>query len=1770
MRGLLTPRSPAAPEKGVLDLVLLVESRDYRKASLTSLFEAAFRATKKTPALRTEALEKLAALSAAQPHDYSVEIAVTLATLIEAKPDAARAVERLVEFTEATPLETLPAGTRANSRQRAEAFQQVALWLVARECLKQDALRALGEKLAARAAAGARRQLDQSYPIAILREWGQSELDRGDAQSAEARFSEMIDVVLPPPRKSAAVKTASGPAQKASARPATSSQAVTTEQFQQAVDIARLAAEKKMTALSLRAVRKALRGGPPIPSNDNSRERRIIAYSPSGDPISSEPASIETALAGVVRVWRKERASSEEIYNVLIEAVLPEARSEEVFLYSRQDQATGNQSSIGRLLAKAAVEAGQVEDLRRRALARAGQPLGELPAKVLLAHLAIESNDGARAVESLNELSKRLQKDTLQTTAELIGSVAMSAIDHKDLAAAALPLLERAAKNLGANSRFDQAQALLLRIVRFDLEAHDEPAARKVFEQIVDLAQKLPSRNADYYRSQQSQRLAQEYARAGWAADCLAELGKYFDTIPANPRFPAGDPTSPVLVPLARLLLDLPAEKRYETLKNWTLPTKARRSVRFATAEMPQFAPPAAFGRIPRPDGSTVSTAGLLIDAARQSGKLEELSAEIDALAKEKVENADALRLLVALARGQSATIEGELKQHLAEIEKRATEQPAQPIGPRYYPDFEQTASQVRSFDLLLARACLADPKAAAVGERMMRVLLGHAERTHNLPASAQALEALISVEALRMGAPDVTKSTGLPHWINATAGSVWAAQDGHVAHLVARSMSPSSLLLFDCPLAGTFEFSVDAYHGASREGNVGYAGLTFAPNGSDGNSGVWPIGAHERIYRVAEGTATEEFNRFTVQVAPGKVRCLVNGQLYYEDPDPAPTSPWLMLASAVGQRPAYRNFQVTGAPEVLREVPLSQGDSLGGWSSHIYPSQLPTPLSAREPEPEEGRRRYNSFGQPEPSEPPVYDWQAKNGEILGRKLDDDARDPVPSNLTYFRPLLAGETVRYEFFYHPGEFHVHPSLGRLAFLLETDGVRLHWLCDAAQDDWTGLAPDNALDEPAMRRGPNKLPLKADEWNTLQMAINDETLALELNGQVVYQRKLDEGGERMFGLFHYRDKTAARVRNVVLSGNWRRRFENLSEISFAAQGASAADGRARRTLIGEQVFGKSAGLVLRRVRELPPAERYRQLADWVLPGEARSVFQLAGEFTLLDAPSTIAAAPDGRRVLLGTRLDSPALELVKAAQEVGKIDELAERIEKADIPQGREFDERCRRALLTVVRVAQHRDADAEGLLRSFPELVQKLPVDAEGWERWPEYIAATAAASRPTLRAAALAIFDAQIAGIEASVKQKRPFSDRDEWSRIVRNARARLAVSDLPSAARRPFGSGPDLANWTPVAWAAADNRVTTRGVPHWTVQDGTLWHYPGYQQDDLYLRSPLVGDFELNCELTSFGWRESRIQYGGLRCDLHDTLKSFDLQALGRPARKMPIEPPLGELGDWYRYRLVVKDETYTAYVNDRKLCAEPLAVNFDPWLMVSAPYENTAGLRNLRLSGNPRVPDRLDIGSGFTLAGWRSDYPGLNWEKRGEEIYDAGKRPEPVENQPATPRRFPERALHYHRPLVEDGEVEYEFYYAPGKALVHPLLDRIAFLLEPDHVHIHRLTGAGYERSELKFDNVSDEPDNRRGPAKLPLKENAWNRAKLAVAGDTVSVSLNGVEVYQRRIESTNQRTFGLFHYADETEARVRNIQYRGNWPKQLPTQPDWLATGKAGSP
>ncbi len=197
IRELLKPPEDVKAAGPALDLLLIVQPREINRARLDSMLASALGKAANTPELMAEVKAGLADLAKNRPQDVPVHVAAALIAFNQGKVESINdTVQRLMGVIEALPLEELPPNTRANSRQRAEASKQVGLWLVARECFKKEELRPLGEKLAARALETARRQADNTYALAVLREWGDIDLKRGDKKAAEQRWTQMLEVVL--------------------------------------------------------------------------------------------------------------------------------------------------------------------------------------------------------------------------------------------------------------------------------------------------------------------------------------------------------------------------------------------------------------------------------------------------------------------------------------------------------------------------------------------------------------------------------------------------------------------------------------------------------------------------------------------------------------------------------------------------------------------------------------------------------------------------------------------------------------------------------------------------------------------------------------------------------------------------------------------------------------------------------------------------------------------------------------------------------------------------------------------------------------------------------------------------------------------------------------------------------------------------------------------------------------------------------------------------------------------------------------------------------------------------------------------------------------------------------------------------------------------------------------------------------------------------------------------------------------------------------------
>lgn len=615
------------------------------------------------------------------------------------------------------------------------------------------------------------------------------------------------------------------------------------------------------------------------------------------------------------------------------------------------------------------------------------------------------------------------------------------------------------------------------------------------------------------------------------------------------------------------------------------------------------------------------------------------------------------------------------------------------------------------------------------------------------------------------------------------------------------------------------------------------------------------------------------------------------------------------------------------------------------------------------------------------------------------------------------------------------------------------------------------------------------------------------------------------------------------------------------------------------MITERLFSHDAYDVYLQAQRMKPEDRLAYLSEWVLPGPNHATLRLYGGFVpsapappiarsalatkpaaeIVQASATGSAVQQDASTERIGQLVSPAILLVQTAKRLGKLDELSKQVAAIKIFKNN-HNQRSQVGMTALIRLAQGKTAEADQLVKQMFPLVKQVPPKGGENVRWPELVTANEAirhrVALPTVKSMLRHI------AIDQTEKQV-----SHEWDRHLAHLRGRCALALLAGSEQTVYGTSPGLKHWTPVTHTTAMMRGTGTPMPHWNFKNGALHHFPGHNHDGLYFRIPIRGNFEVTAEV--FGWREIQFCYGGIVAGLGWHRKSFFVSHFGRDPKRTDFNPPLKDVEFTLHYRLVVQDGQYTSYVNGRKFFERRLPENPDPWFVLYQPAGHHGGLRNLKITGTPTVPTELNLSAHSELTGWLTDYydkaftgDETDWKKEGEVIVGQKRMDLLKTNQ--------ESVLHYHRPLLEDGELEYEFFYKPGETMVHPALDRLTFLLEPSGVRVHWMTDAQYERNGLLPDNVFDEPQNRRGPAQIPLKPGSWNKLKLALTDDVVSIALNGVEVYQRKLEMANQRNFGLFHYVDETEVRVRNVVYRGKWPSKLPGSSELFLANSTAKP
>jgi tetratricopeptide (TPR) repeat protein len=1802
IKQLLSPSTDVSADQPVLDLMLSApEAKSVRTQQIDSSLARLLKSIAQNTKVGGEIDSRLTALAKQHPQDFSVPLAQALHRINAGDERAAESLERLAAMAAAGPLDEIPADRRPNSRQRREALVRVPLWLVAREFVTKVDHKAAAEKLAAEALEAARRQVDNKFFVAILYEWGKRAVEAGDRDTAEKKWSELLEAVtkrperrdspakrVPPPPAAPAqqpvdlfghrtraipnrfdllpivywialLAPADGrpvvrpPAAAAPPQPAAANGTppLTISQFRMATVVAQAAAENGFPELSQRAVEQAMAGGIPVPDPDTSTPGGVrgrvmpTAVAVYGGPVRPETISaIETEVASTLRAiiekWQGDEYEPAAVYDLLHPIVLPASRPADILLYADTSKLQDAKAiSLGATLVEWAQRAEKLEDLNRRITERKQHPQSLIPALALQTLIALKEQKLDAAGTHLNALAQKVEQGALPHMVPLACQAAIPASSVPELRDAAFKVLQVAVRQQAQpNPQDDVPLGTLVGMVNKFL-ANQPQKVKEFYETFMVGRQANYSRYGGdyglYLQWRDWARIADEAAKAGVPSVALDYMGRVADFRYQNNSRPS---LTIALATVCRALRSQTPQERYEAWRDWTLPAEGRQNVRLIAEWVQPTTMPGAFLPKDRPqtvlrDEHMLCNFHELLDAAEEAGKFEELRNQVRATLDQKLPNAETLWALILVRANEPqalAPILAERKKTLPERSKREPNQPA--------PDLWG--------DILVYRACMKSPEFARLYGQSTLGLRAALHSQYQFQALSHVSYDLLNRTALdtgaqlRPGAP-----SGLLHWLavaprNLTSSSKpsWLVHEGHVTHLPGPE---TDTLVFAYPLTGEFQLAFDSFQGEWAETDAGYGGIICETwSGAVVNS----IAGHESI-RHPSTLRRSGFNRVELRVADGKMKFFVNNHLSYEE-DASPTSPWLMLYTHGARTTIFRNIELTGSPVIPREVPLLADNRMDGWNCTFFGETQPRyRFMAQKPRDENDYIYYEQ--QREPAE---HDWSVKNGVLLGSPKTDWT-DFAQSWVYYHRPLCDGETYQYEFFYVPGTSAAYPTIGRLAFLLEPGGVDLHWIASGNWDEAVvGIAQDNRVTESQCRRGPQELPLKANEWNKVKLSLKGDRVVIALNDVEIYERPLEPDTQRLFGIFRDR-RQAAKVRNAVVTGPWPEKFTpELARNLIATSGErSDADRRVVGVLLDDAFAEHDVAAVVQKARSLPDEERFEFLKQWVLPSPDHANVRLYYRHA-----STASGAEIGRDDSNDSEIISPAYELVTVAERLQKLPELHGAINAIEAESA--SDQRNKQALLALVEMKLGNDEAARSQLAAMQELVVKeVTKTTPPRQRAAEFVAAWVAAGRPALIDEGLALAH-RLRNLE---RDEKTASDNYDWRHgvyaLVGHLEAAIARLDEEETTREN-----SIRQWTAVIERTSQNRSRGWRPATWHKIGDTIQHRPGGTVSRLIFQSPLAGKFEITAEQSVEPYREIALLYGGHAAVPRHDLKAKRITTLPNNNRDVATELNIPNWGSKAEIRIVVDGTKVTTFAGGVQIHEEFVTPN--PWLVLQAKSSgNDSTIQNVRITGSPEIPTELDLIDTMTSLFWQADLYGESvaiedggenavWQRAGEEIVG-----ELRTDRAAKPL---EGLLTYLRPMLEGGTIEFEAYYVPGEFEVHPAVGRQALLLRPDGVKLHVLTDAQWEVTDLAPDN---EMSIEGAAESVPLKANDWNRIALRLAGDRLTLVVNDVVVAEHAFaEPPSERFFGLFRYVDKTKCRVRKLVYRGNWPKQLPNVAD----------
>ncbi|MFO1000864.1 MAG: DUF1583 domain-containing protein [Planctomycetaceae bacterium] len=607
-------------------------------------------------------------------------------------------------------------------------------------------------------------------------------------------------------------------------------------------------------------------------------------------------------------------------------------------------------------------------------------------------------------------------------------------------------------------------------------------------------------------------------------------------------------------------------------------------------------------------------------------------------------------------------------------------------------------------------------------------------------------------------------------------------------------------------------------------------------------------------------------------------------------------------------------------------------------------------------------------------------------------------------------------------------------------------------------------------------------------------------------------------------------------------------------------ASQSVQSALHEIFADQHCSESALSICRRAQQMALTDRYDYLFHLVFPATAPEAVQVPTVRIVIDFTPTDPAPPVafgspavGMQVSTGGQLISPALALVEAAEAIGKLDELLNHLET--VPENNVLSQKNRSALIAMAYTRQGQPQKAIEELDRFCKLSAQAQSDDNVF-RASELVLSEACRNLPGTAELLLSAIDNLV------TRQKKTYASIP-WYRQVRSRQSLYSIAgNQEESAAKPADS-----LWASASAMSQFTRGTGIPASQWVQSSGRTTNAVSHGDDFLYFAIPMTGQFQIECDVSAFGWMETRPCVAAQWVSPVYTQKNFESGNLRVIHPWRPIVPPLTRIADSLHMRSAVADQQITTSANGRIIHQHKLPAHHDPWVALRSGAMQEGWASNVRVTGKPEIPETIEMTATMELESWVpycDGSVGHHWLP----VDGGGMRSIPVSAAVALPDatsgekasyidpEYREEAIFYNRPMLEDGTIEYEFFYRNGQMNTHPAIDRLCLLMKPDGVRVHWLTDGKYERTELAPDNEIIEPQQRLLPGTLPLMNEAWNKLRLTLQGDIIELSLNSKPVYRRQLESSNRRRFGFFHFAEQEDLLVRNVRWTGSWPKSLP--------------